>query len=90
MREKNSSGSSFFAGFVMGVLVTLLFTTKKGRKILKTLTEEGRQAFEEMLEGKVDDVVGDEVPSRGGDDEDEVPEKNIPTTKRILSHLRKN
>ncbi len=89
MREKNNPGSSFFAGFVMGVLVTLLFTTKKGRKILKTLTDEGKEALEQILEPNVDDLAGDEIPSGDGDEE-EIPEKNIPARKGILRHLRKN
>lgn len=32
---------TFLLGVLIGVAITLLFTTKKGRRILKTLTDEG-------------------------------------------------
>lgn len=37
----SNSGHAFLLGVVVGVAVTLLFTTKRGRKILKALTDEG-------------------------------------------------
>jgi len=42
--RKNSNG--FWLGFVMGVLVTLMFTTKKGRQILKDLVDKGVEKFD--------------------------------------------
>lgn len=43
-RHDQNSGNSlhtFLLGVLIGVAITLLFTTKKGRRILKTLTDEG-------------------------------------------------
>ena len=40
--------NGFVLGLVVGVLVTLMFTTKKGRQILRALTEEGLSRFTEV------------------------------------------
>lgn len=40
--------NGFILGLVVGVLVTLMFTTKKGRQILRALTEEGLSRFTEV------------------------------------------
>jgi len=59
---KDSGGSlnGFFFGVVVGVAIALLFTTKKGRKILKMLTEEGMDKvtkWEGMLGEKIADKI---------------------------------
>ncbi len=46
--RSGSSLNGFVLGLVVGVLITLLFTTKKGRQILQTLTEEGMNKFNEV------------------------------------------
>lgn len=50
--EKKGSGgvNGFLLGVIIGVVVTLLFTTKKGRHIIKTLTDEGMNKFSELEE----------------------------------------
>lgn len=88
MREKNNSGSVFLAGVVVGVLVTLLFTTKKGRKILKNLKDQGMEMLEQMADATPDDLAEDAFPQDGIDDE--IPEKNTPARKGMLRNLRKN
>lgn len=88
MREKSNSGSVFLAGVVFGVLVTLLFTTKKGRKILKNIKDQAMEALEQMANTAPDDLAGDAFPQDGTDDE--IPEKNTPARKGILRNLRKN
>src|SRR5689334_17105967 len=40
-QQQNSLGGGFLLGLVIGILVTLLFTTKKGRELLKEWTEKG-------------------------------------------------
>ncbi|MDP3940981.1 MAG: hypothetical protein Q8Q49_01590 [bacterium] len=39
--KQNGFGSGFVVGLLFGVVLTLLLVTKKGRKLLHTLTEEG-------------------------------------------------
>jgi len=51
--KKNSAGLNLFLfGVIVGVAATLLLTTKKGRKLLKVLTDEGADRltkFEKMV-----------------------------------------
>ncbi len=52
MEEKNNNhsggGNGFLAGLIIGGVVTLLFTTKRGREIVKELTEKGLDKFTEL------------------------------------------
>lgn len=52
-RHQNQHGGAsqaFIVGIVIGVALTLLFTTKKGRKILHTITSEGMDKIERWEE----------------------------------------
>ncbi len=54
--EKRQSGNGFnlfLFGVLIGALATLLITTKKGRKILKMILDEGVERF-----SKIEDVIG--------------------------------
>ena len=54
--EKRNTGNGFnlfLFGVLIGVLATLLLTTKKGRKILRVIMDEGVQRF-----SKIEDVIG--------------------------------
>lgn len=65
MQQKNGqSPNGFLFGLIVGVLLTLLFTTKKGRQILHTLTEEGMNKFsnvEDILHAMEEEDVYDDV-----------------------------
>ena len=39
--EERSKNSGFFLGFVLGMAAALLLSTKKGRRILKVLLDQG-------------------------------------------------
>lgn len=58
-REQQSIGSGFFLGLLFGLAIALLFTTKKGRKILRILLDEGLEKFEEWQ-----DIVKDTTRSQ--------------------------
>lgn len=49
--------NAFILGVVVGVALTLLLTTKKGRRILRSLTDEGMGRL-----GKLEDVVQKKAP----------------------------
>lgn len=53
MENNNRSGNNFLSGFLLGALigaaVVLLLVTKKGKKILKAISEEG--------EGKISNIL---------------------------------
>lgn len=46
--NNNGLGNGFLLGLVVGILATLLFTTKKGREVLHTLTDRGMDKFTEL------------------------------------------
>lgn len=48
--KHNGGGSGFWFGVIVGVVVTLLFTTKKGREIFRDLTEKGLDKFSDLQE----------------------------------------
>ncbi len=62
----NNGGNGFLLGVIVGVLATLLFTTKRGRAILKEVMEKGIDKFanlEELMretEDDFDDEEGDD------------------------------
>ncbi len=58
--ERKHFSHGFIMGLILGVLLTLLFTTKRGRRIVKMLSEEGTQSIarlEELFEEKRDTPV---------------------------------
>lgn len=46
---QHTSGNGFLLGLIVGVILTLLFTTSKGRKILRELSENGFDAINDRL-----------------------------------------
>ncbi len=54
METKNGhhGGNSFIFGLVLGALLATLITTKRGRQIIRDLTELGIEVFEGFMEEK--------------------------------------
>lgn len=57
-----SHGNGFLLGVFVGALLVFLFVTKKGRRILKELSENGWEAFENLekmadLDGMDEEIV---------------------------------
>ena len=70
-------GNNFFSGFLLGALVggiiVFLLGTEKGKKILKTISEEGMDNLNKVIE-KADKAINlDEAFEEEGDDE--IPSK---------------
>ena len=53
--------NGFFWGMVFGALLFFLFGTKRGRKILKNLSEEGIDVFENLENMESQDEYEDDV-----------------------------
>ncbi len=53
-KNNNNSGSNFFSGFLLGVVVgaavVFLLGTKKGKRLLKAISEEGLDNISNILE----------------------------------------
>ena len=46
--KKSELGGGFILGLIVGVIITLLLSTKKGREILKDLTDKGLNKFSDL------------------------------------------
>ncbi len=66
----NGLGSGFALGVVVGVIITLLFTTKKGREVVKELTDKGLEKFSD-LEKRLQETEADFEDAEYLEDEDE-------------------
>lgn len=59
-RESGGHFNGFLFGIIVGVALTLLFTTKKGRRILRSLTEEGLDKvnkWEDLISKRIDEKI---------------------------------
>lgn len=65
-QENKDHNSGFFAGFILGVATALLLNTKKGKKILKILIDQGIDRI-----GNWEEVVKDIIEEKEEDDLDE-------------------
>jgi len=60
---KHKSGAGFTWGVIIGSAFTLLFTTKKGRKILREISEVGLDMIERVSEMQnLESIVSEELP----------------------------
>lgn len=93
MNNNGSRGgffNGFLVGFILGAAVVFLLVTKKGKKLLKTLTEEGLDKvsnIEELLEEKDEESEVQKVikPKKHTNGESKIPTsafKNIASTGR--------
>lgn len=81
--NNHKSGSGFFGGFMFGLLVggliVFLLATKKGKKILKTISEEGLDKVNDIIERTEKEADLEEVY----DEEEEVA---LP--RKIIAHRK--
>lgn len=84
-RSSHSGVNTFFFGILVGVALTLLITTKKGRKILKTLVEEGTDRisrWEEMLKELEESAVEEPIDEDEAEEEEEEEQEYVQPTER--------
>jgi esterase/lipase len=60
MKDERRATNGFVWGLLLGGLITLLFTTERGRKILKEATAFGLEALEKLAEEAQDLETGEE------------------------------
>jgi len=78
--QQHTGGSGFLLGVIVGVLLTLLFTTKRGRAILKEVMEKGIQKFadlEELMREMEEKETSTEEDEDYEDENDYIPAKQI-------------
>lgn len=78
MENNNKSGNNFFSGFLLGVLVgaglVFLLGTKKGKKLLKVISEKGLDNVSNILK---DEGVAMDPDETYEDDEKNPPKKEV-------------
>lgn len=69
MEDKHHHGNSsgFLAGVIVGVVITLLFTTKKGREIFKDTINKALDKFSDLQNKIEEEVVYDDEDEEGND-----------------------
>ncbi len=86
MDNRGSGGNNFLLGIVVGAAAVFLLGTDKGRKVLKTITEEGFEGLSDMIERAEEEIVrgdGDEPepePVELQKSQKESPEETTPVT----------
>lgn len=88
-KNSHNQGGGFVFGLVLGSIATLLFTTKKGRELVKEMTDSALDKFADLQKG-LDEAV--EVEEIDGDDyidhEDRSDAENEP--KLLASESKKS
>lgn len=78
--DGSGHGSNFFSGFLLGALVgagiVFLFGTKKGKKLLKIISEKGADNISNILEKAEKTADLAEIHEEDGD-EDVVPKREL-------------
>lgn len=85
--NNNQNNNGFLLGLIIGGVATLLFTTKKGREIVKDLTEQGIERISD-LQGKMDKAVVEYEDVPGEDyvePEERVAETPEPEKPKLLA-----
>lgn len=59
-RNNNSSGGGFLFGMLIGGALVFLVGTNKGRRILKSLTEEGFEGLSDIIEKAGEEIEEEE------------------------------
>lgn len=80
----NGWSSGFLFGLLVGVALTLLFTTKKGRRILKALTDEGMHKlsqWEDLVE-----KLPENMDPAAREIEEEAEDTYVPIHEEIATH----
>lgn len=80
--HQHANGSGFLLGVIVGVLITLLFTTKRGRIIFKEILEKGVEKFSNLEELMKESSMLDEEDIDEAEGEDFIP--SVPTTQPAL------
>lgn len=75
--QYNGLGNGFLLGVIVGAILTLLFTTKKGREILKELLEKGVEKFSNLEDLMRDTYVSDLVDDDFEEEDDFVPTQPV-------------
>lgn len=83
--HRHEKGSNFTTGFLLGLLlgigITLLVVTKKGRRLLKTLTEEGLENMKDLRTKlkEAESIIDEDLYYDEMEEQSDVPVKPKPS-----------
>ncbi len=61
-RQENRFFNGFIVGLVVGAVIVFLFGTEKGKKVLKTISDEGLEKLSDLIEeSELDEDILEEV-----------------------------
>ncbi len=83
--KSNNSGNGFLIGLILGSFATLLFTTKKGREIVKDFTEKGVEKLSELQSNIDKAVVTEKVENDYLEPEDRLQQQSEPEKPKLLA-----
>ncbi len=85
--KKHRDSHSFTWGMLVGGALVLMLTTKKGRQILKEISEGGIEGIEEFIDlEKVKELANDFTDDEN-DEKEEIDDEKQPTPKRKKRRL---
>ena len=99
--SNNQNNGKFFNGFLLGLIIggvlVFLLGTKKGKRLLKAISEEGIENISNILDSadKLEDITDDEevektMPQKNLSNEDEASEGVKPKARRFFRGIGKN
>ncbi len=84
-RKQNTSGG-FLLGVIFGVILTLLFTTKKGRQVLRMLADEGLNKFAD-LEDLLQEKIQPETDAEEDDNDYLSPDERVESAEGLTDEM---
>ena len=78
--HENKGFNGFWLGVIVGAAIVFLFATKKGKKILKLLSDEGFENIAKIIDKEKKEIINEE---------DTVPEEPVIQTTQIKEDLAK-
>lgn len=90
--NKNNHSNKFFDGFLWGLIiggaVVFLIGTKKGKKLLKAITEEGMGGISDIIDGGLVDEEADDDYEDVEDEADEKVSNGVADVKEKVSEAK--
>lgn len=90
--KRHKESHNFTWGMIVGGAVVLMLTTKKGRQILKEVSEGGLESLEDLIDiDRVRELAGEFDGEDEGDQEyvDEVEVERRPKRRRLFKGVRR-
>lgn len=85
-QQKQQGGNGFIFGFILGIIVALLFTTKRGREILRDISEKGidkLSKLEALAKQASETTLTEELDAFEDEDDYVEPVKPAPVAKPV-------